>query len=147
MYSKFPGFSRDQNVTKASGMIVTWHFRSSCNARRDPISWNTKFPDHWKPSKIVFFKSHPGNIVHCITYVEYIRRSSFYSFLTAWRALRRKKNLCQLICISDSSQGSTPLGGMRFAKHSRTSDNRFKKCNYAPLEWNGKNRNFRWLQF
>ena len=25
-----------------------------------------------------------------------------------------------------------------FAKHSRTSDNHFKKCNYAPLEWNGK---------
>ena len=25
-----------------------------------------------------------------------------------------------------------------FAKHSRTSGNHFKKCNYAPLEWNGK---------
>ena len=25
-----------------------------------------------------------------------------------------------------------------FAKYSRTSDNHFKKCDYAPLEWNGK---------
>ena len=38
-----------------------------CNARRDPISCNKKFPDHRKPSKIVFLKSHPGHIVNCFT--------------------------------------------------------------------------------
>ena len=43
------------------------HFQPWCKARRDPISLNTKFPDHWKPSKIVFLKSHPGHIVNCFT--------------------------------------------------------------------------------
>ena len=43
------------------------HFQPWCNARRDPISCNTKFPDYWKPSKIVFFKSHPEHIVNCFT--------------------------------------------------------------------------------
>ena len=43
------------------------HFQPWCNARRDPISCNTKFPDHWKSSKIVFLKSHPGHIVNYFT--------------------------------------------------------------------------------
>ena len=43
------------------------HFQPWCNARRDPISCNTKFPDHWKPSKIVFLKSHPEHIVNSFT--------------------------------------------------------------------------------
>ena len=32
-----------------------------------PISCNMKFPDYWKPSKLVFLKSHPGHIVKCFT--------------------------------------------------------------------------------
>ena len=43
------------------------HFQPWCNSRRDPISCNTKFPDHWKPSKIVFLKSHPEHIVNSFT--------------------------------------------------------------------------------
>ena len=43
------------------------HFQPWCNARRDPISYHTKFPDHWKPSKIVFLRRHPGHIVNCFT--------------------------------------------------------------------------------
>ena len=32
-----------------------------------PISCNMKFPDYWKPSKLVFLKSHPGHTVKCFT--------------------------------------------------------------------------------
>ena len=48
-------------------LFLKTHFQPWCHARRDPISCNTKFPDHWKPSKIVFLKSHPGHIVNCFT--------------------------------------------------------------------------------
>ena len=34
-----------------------------------------------------------------------------------------------------------------FDELSRTSDNRYRKVNKAPLEGNGKKRNFRWLHF
>ena len=47
--------------------ILKAHFQPWCNARRDPISCNTKFPDYWKPSKIVFLKSYPVHIVNCFT--------------------------------------------------------------------------------
>ena len=43
------------------------HFQPWCNSRRDPISCNTKFPDHWNPSKIVLLKSHPEHIVNSFT--------------------------------------------------------------------------------
>ena len=56
------------------------HFQPWCNARREPISCNTKFPDLWKPSKIVFLNSHPSQLFNG----KYIRRSSFYSFLTVF---------------------------------------------------------------
>ena len=45
------------------------HFHPWYNAPLDPISCNTKFPDYWKPSKIVFLKSHPGHIVNCFIVV------------------------------------------------------------------------------
>ena len=47
--------------------ILKAYFQPWCNARRDPISCNKKFLDYWKPSKIVFLKSHPGLIVNCYT--------------------------------------------------------------------------------
>ena len=50
-----------------NNLTLKAYFQPWCNARRDPISCNTKFPDHWKPSKIVFLKSHPGHIVNCFT--------------------------------------------------------------------------------
>ena len=43
------------------------HFQPWCNARRDPISCNTELPDLWKPSNIVFLKSHPEHIVNSFT--------------------------------------------------------------------------------
>ena len=43
------------------------HFHPWCNARLDPSSCNTKFLDYWKPSEIVFLKSHPEHIVNCFT--------------------------------------------------------------------------------
>ena len=42
------------------------HFHPWCNARREPISCDSKFQDYWKPgSKIVFLKSYPVHIVNC----------------------------------------------------------------------------------
>ena len=49
------------------GKFLKGPFHPQCNARRDPIFCNTKFPDYEKPSKIVFLKSHPGLIVNCFT--------------------------------------------------------------------------------
>ena len=51
----------------ASPLVLKAHFQPWCNALRDSISCNTKFPYYWKPSKIVFLKSHPGRIVNCFT--------------------------------------------------------------------------------
>ena len=50
------------------------YFQPWCNARCDLISCNTKFPDHWKPSKIVFLRSHPGLIVNCFAVVTFAVR-------------------------------------------------------------------------
>ena len=63
----------DMRQTKSMRVISVWvsqvtaHFQPWCNARRDPISCNTKFPNPRKRSKIVFLKSHPGHIVNCFT--------------------------------------------------------------------------------
>ena len=54
--------------------ILKAHFEPWCNARRDPLSCNTKFPGNWKPSKIVFLKSYPGHIVNCFTVNEFAVR-------------------------------------------------------------------------
>ena len=79
MYPKMPRFFtwserdwdqwHDCGVTfsKLPSLTLKAHFQPWCNARRDPISCNTKFPDHCKPSKIVVLKSHPGHIVNCFT--------------------------------------------------------------------------------
>ena len=50
---------------------VQVHFHPCCNARLDPISCNTKFPDYLKPSKIVFLKSHPGHMFNCFTVITF----------------------------------------------------------------------------
>ena len=44
------------------------HFHPWCRARCDPTSCNAKFfSGYWKPSKIVFLKSHPGHTINCFT--------------------------------------------------------------------------------
>ena len=55
----------------------------TCNqtkTKKDSISCNTKFPDHWKPSKIVFLKSHPGHIVNRFTVNTFAVRHFTVSF-------------------------------------------------------------------
>ena len=46
-----------------------------------PISCNMKFPDYWKPSKLVFLKSHPGHIVKCFTINTFAVHHKYHSCL------------------------------------------------------------------
>ena len=54
-------------MNEISERCVKGYFQPWCNVCLDPISCNMKFPDYWKPSKLVFLKSHPGHIVKCFT--------------------------------------------------------------------------------
>ena len=54
-------------MNEISERYVKGYFQPWCNVCLDPISCNMKFPDYWKPSKLVFLKSHPGHIVKCFT--------------------------------------------------------------------------------
>ena len=62
------------------------HFQPWCNACRDPISYNMKFPDHWKPFQNRL-SQEPSWTYSQLFYGKYIRRSSFYTFLTVFLIL------------------------------------------------------------
>ena len=62
------------------------HFQPWCNARREPISYNMKFPDHWKPFQNRL-SQEPSWTYSQLFYGKYIRRSSFYTFFTVFWSL------------------------------------------------------------
>ena len=70
-------------MNEISERCVKGYFQPWCSVCLDPISCNMKFPDYWKPSKLVFLKSHPGHIPQMF-YNKYICCSSFYSFFTVF---------------------------------------------------------------